>query len=265
MHEVVAFFMGVLQGLTEFIPVSSSGHLVIAEYFVGATDHTFIQFIDIGTLAALLIYYRHELARILKGIKERKDYRLVRNVLLTSLPAGGAGLILSGIIDKNPFFTNIIVVAVALIAVGIVMVVLEKLPKASAVKNGAALPWQRALLIGFAQMCALIPGVSRSGSTIIAGRLSGLDPEHAADYSFLASIPIMLALMLKLFVHSEDRAYFFAHLPTIIISNIAAFVVGMAAIGLLLKYLRKNTLKVFGWYRIVLAVVVLVVVLLQLH
>lgn len=261
MYELISFILGVLQGLTEFIPVSSSGHLVLAEHIFGSADHKFIEFINIGTLAALLVYYRHRLVDIYHDIIRRKNYRLLRNIVLTSIPAGVAGLLLGGLIDSSPLFTNVYVVLAALVLVGIVMVVLEKLPKKSAVSDGSQLSWRRALGIGFAQMLALIPGVSRSGSTIIASRLLGLKPEQAVDYSFLASIPIMTALTVKLFVHSADRLYFLENLPSMLVSNSAAFIVGLFAIGFLLRYLKNNDLKVFGWYRVMLALVVLVTVL----
>lgn len=263
MNEVVSFVLGVLQGLTEFIPVSSSGHLVLAETIFGAADHKFIEFINLGTLAALLVYYRRRLVGIYNDSIVGKNYRLLRNILLTSIPAGLAGLVFSELIGTHPFFTNAYVVLTALLVVGVIMVILERLPKKGTLKDGAQLPWQSALGVGFAQVFALIPGVSRSGSTIIASRLLGLKPEQAADYSFLASIPIMTALTLKLFIHSEDRAYFIAHLPGMVIGNVAAFIVGILAIGFLLKYLKRNDLRLFGWYRIGLSVVVLSILLLQ--
>lgn len=263
MHELTSFFLGLLQGLTEFIPVSSSGHLVIAEHFFGSADHMFIEFINLGTLAALLVYYRKKLWEIGVDVVRRKNYKLARNILLTSIPAGIVGLLLTGFIEKSPFFTNIYVVLIALMLVGVVMVVIERLPKMSDVKDGAHLSWKRALGIGIAQMFALIPGVSRSGSTIITGRLFGLSSSQAADYSFLASIPIMLGVTVKLFVRSSDRAYFFNNLSAMIIGNIAAFIVGLIAINFLLQYLKKYGLRAFGWYRVALSVVVLGILLIQ--
>jgi undecaprenyl-diphosphatase len=263
MHELTSFFLGLLQGLTEFIPVSSSGHLVIAEHFFGSADHMFIEFINLGTLAALLVYYRHMLRKIIIDITKHKNYKLARNILLTSIPAGLVGLLLTGFIEKSAFFTNIYVVLTALTLVGVIMIVLDRLPKMSEVKDGAHLSWKRALGIGFAQMFALIPGVSRSGSTIITGRLFGLSSSQAADYSFLASIPIMLAVTVKLFARSSDRAYFFDNLPSMIIGNLAAFIVGLIAINFLLRYLKKYGLRAFGWYRVILSVVVLGILLLQ--
>lgn len=263
MHELISLFLGFLQGLTEFIPVSSSGHLVIAEHFFGHADHTFLEFINIGTLAALLVYYHPKIKIIIQQAVRTKNYDLIRNILLTSIPAGVVGLALSDFIGSSQFFVSIYVVVVTLAVVGVLMIVLEKLPKASRVEDGSKLSWRRALIVGMAQMLALIPGVSRSGSTIIAGRLSGLSPAAAADYSFLASIPIMLAVTLKLFVSSSDREYFVQHLSGLVIGNIAAFVVGLVAIRFLLKYLRSNDLKIFGWYRVILAALVAAVLLMS--
>ena len=155
------------------------------------------------------------------------------------------------------------VVAVTLSLVGILMIFLERLPKASPRASGEQLgPWQ-AFAVGIAQMFALIPGVSRSGSTIITGRLAGLSPEAAAEYSFLASLPIMVGVTLKIFVKSGDRAYFMENLPMLMLGNAIAFVSGLIAVGFLLRYLARHDLAVFGWYRLGLAAIVAVILLLQ--
>ncbi|MDR1032776.1 MAG: undecaprenyl-diphosphate phosphatase [Candidatus Nomurabacteria bacterium] len=255
--------LGLTQGLTEFIPVSSSGHEVLLQnLFSGASDHLFLEFINIGTLLALLVFFRSKIWQILVDIFKTHDFRLARNLIITSVPAGLAGFLLSGLISENAFFGSSVTVMVALASVGLVMILLEKLPRASQVKTGEELsPW-RALAIGLAQTVALVPGVSRSGSTIIAGRLSGLGAKEAAEYSFLASIPIMLGVTAKLFISSSDRAYFSDNLIALSLSNIVAFLAGLFAIGFLLKYLSRHDLKVFGWYRIALAAVVLLVVIL---
>lgn len=264
MDILLTVLLGAAQGLTEFIPVSSSGHLVVAQYFlVGESSHTFLEFINIGTFLALIVYYWPRLIAIGRSVVEQKNYSLLRNIILTSVPAGVAGYMLADVIAEASFFASPYVVVVMLIAVGILMIVLDKLPRASAVKDGEALPWWRALIIGIAQMFALIPGVSRSGSTIIAGRLAGLSNADAADYSFLASIPIMGAVTAKLFLKSADREYFVEHAPTLIIGNAVAFIAGVVAIKFLLGYLRKHDLKLFGWYRVGLAAVVLVALLIQ--
>ncbi len=116
-------------------------------------------------------------------------------VTKTATPAGLVGFGFAGFIGSQPFFTSAVTVVFTLVIVGVVMIIVEKLPRASAVKDGEALSWRRALVIGFVQVLSLIPGVSRSGSTILAGRFAGLKPAAAAEYSFLVSIPIMLGVM----------------------------------------------------------------------
>lgn len=256
--------LGLTQGLTEFIPISSSGHLVIVQQiFSGGSDHLFVEFINIGTLLALLVYFRKRIAAIIHDIVANKNYRLAGNILITAIPAGVVGYVFAGFIEETPFFSSLVVVTVTSFVVGVLMVVLEKLPKAAPVKDGEALSRTRALLIGLAQMFALIPGVSRSGTTIIAGRFAGLNSEAAAEYSFLASLPIMIGVTLKLFIKSSDRVYFMEHLPMLLLSNFVAFIAGIVAVGFLMRYLSRHGLAVFGWYRIGLATLLTIYLLVQ--
>jgi len=262
MHIWEVIILGIIQGLTEFVPISSSGHLVIAQnFFSGASDHLFLEFINIGTLLALLVYFRLKIITIIQDIFIRKKYALARNIIITALPAGIVGYLLADFIQTTAFFGSLVVVMVTLAVVGVIMVVLERLPKASAVRDGESLSPLRSLIIGLAQVFALIPGVSRSGSTIIAGRLSGLSSAAAAEYSFLASLPIMIGVTVKIFV--TDREYLSANLVPLLIGNVAAFVAGIIAVGFLLKYLSRHSLAIFGWYRIGLAAILAVVLLIQ--
>lgn len=262
MQWLEALILGLIQGLTEFIPISSSGHLVIAQTFMtGAGEHLFLEFINIGTMLALFVFFRRRIWKIIQDIFVHRNFKLARNIILTSIPAGVVGFFLSDFIGSNMFFASAIVVVFTLAIVGIIMVVLEKLPHASDVKNGEELSPLRALAIGGAQMIALIPGVSRSGSTIIAGRLAGLKPAEAAEYSFLASLPVMMGVTLKVFV--GDHEYLMANLGTLIVSNAFAFISGLVAVGFLMNYLGKHSLAVFGWYRIGLAVVLATILLVQ--
>ena len=253
-HWLEAIFLGAIQGLTEFIPISSSGHLVIAQTFLsGASDHLFLEFINIGTLAALLVFFRKKIAAIALQVVLSRDYKLARNIIITALPAGLVGFLLAGFIGSAAFFSSAVVVVVMLALVGVVMVLLEKIPKLSTVEDGAKLSVGRAAVIGVAQVLALIPGTSRSGSTIIAGRLMGLAPAQAAEYSFLASLPLMAGVTLKVVLTNTN--YMLEHAGTLIVSNLAAFIFGLFAVGFLMRYLSRNSLAVFGWYRIGLAVV----------
>lgn len=220
----------------------------------------FVEWLDLGTTLALLIYFRKKIWQILVDVFKNHNYKLALNVVITAIPAGIVGLALSKLIDNSSFFSNLFVVAISLIVVGIVMVILERLPRKSEVASLEKLSYKRALGIGLVQILALIPGVSRSGSTIIAGRLLGFNPEHAAEYSFLVSIPIMLGLSLKLFV--GNHSYLAAHSGPILISNVAAFIFGLIAISFMLRYLANHKLLAFGWYRIVLGLAAITVGLL---
>ena len=264
MNILETIFLGLTQGLTEFIPISSSGHLVIVqEIFSGASDHLFLEFINIGTLLALVIFFWKQIVNICKDVFLNKNIILARNILLTAIPAGVVGFLMSDFIGSSSFFGNVSVVAATLAIVGAVMIILERLPKASLIDGGEKLSAKRAFIIGLVQMFALIPGISRSGSTIIAGRLAGLNPAKAAEYSFLASLPIMIGVTLKVFIKASDRAYFFDHINILLLSNAVAFVSGLLAIGFLMRYLSKHSLALFGWYRIGLATVLTVYLLVQ--
>lgn len=259
-----AIILGIVQGLTEFIPVSSSGHLVITQtLLLGEADHLFIQALDFGTLAALLIYFSPKIADLIKKVFVEHDFRLARNIIITVLPAGLLGLLLADFIQSSAVLLNPLTVAIMLALVGVLMVVVDKLPKKSAKETGTDLSPRRALIVGLAQAFALIPGVSRSGSTIIASRIMGLSPKAAAEYSFMVSIPIMVGLVGKLLLKPEDRAYMVQNLDAVIVANIAAFLAAIIAIHFLLSYLSKHGLALFGWYRIALATVVVAVLLVQ--
>lgn len=256
--------LGLTQGLTEFIPVSSSGHLILLQHFLtGSTDHLFVQALDIGTTLALVIFFWGRLRALARQITVDHDYRLARNLLLTSLPAGVVGFALGGMIEKNSTLLSPFMVASMLGLVGIIMILVDYLPRLSRRQDGGALSSRRAFFVGIAQAFALIPGVSRSGSTIIASRIMGLTPAAAAEYSFMASIPIMLGLITKLLIESSDRAYLVSHLDAVLIGNLAAFVSGIIAIRFMLRYLAKHGLAVFGWYRLIVAAIVLTVLLIQ--
>ena len=261
MNLIEAIILGLVQGLTEFIPISSSGHLVIAQKLFGhESNHLFLEAINIGTFVALLIYFFPKIISIIQDIFVNKNIRLARNILITSVPAGLVGYVLADFIAVTPFFSSLWTVVATLLLVGIVMVVLERLPRLSSKKTGEELSASRALTIGVAQMVALIPGTSRSGSTIIAGRLMGLSAKEAAEYSFLASLPIMAGVTLKIFLDNGD--YLIQNAGVLIIANLVACVSGLIAVKFLIQYLSKHGLGIFGWYRIALAAVLAVILLL---
>ena len=223
----------------------------------------FLEWINLGTVLALIIFFRKRLLGLVCRVVVNHDYQLLRNIVIATIPAALAGFLFAHIIEEAPLFSSAWTVVVTLILVGIVLIVLERLPKQHPVKSLEQLPWQRALTIGLAQMVALVPGTSRSGATIIAGRLSGLSRANAAEFSFLVSIPIMLGVLLKLVIDSESRDYFIVNAWPLLLANLVAFVAGLLAVGFLMRFLEKRSLAVFGWYRVGLGLVVALVLLLQ--
>lgn len=254
------FILGLLQGLTEFIPVSSSGHLVIAQHFLGVQHSaTFDVLVNLGTFLALVVYFRKRIWELTMRLFKHRDIRLARNLIISAIPVGVAGFFFKDFFESAVIQSPWVVV-VTLAVIGAVMIVLDKLPRASQ-RTPEDLNPQRAGAIGLAQMLALIPGVSRSGSTIIAGRLAGLSYAQAAEYSFLLSIPVMFGVVLIGFFGSDGREFIANNFGVWAISNIAAFASGLFAVGFMLRFLAKNNLVGFGLYRICLAILVLVVLL----
>lgn len=256
-----AILLGLVQGLTEFIPVSSSGHLELVQQifnFPSENFHLFIEFINLGTLLALLFYFRERIWKIIKNVFQERNYKLALNILITSIPAGIIGLLLSSFIESSDFFSSLYTVSIAMGVVGLIMIIIDKLPHMSELKDENALTPARALIIGLSQVFALIPGTSRSGTTIISGRLVGMDSESAAEYSFLASIPIMCGVCLKMFLSESSRIYFAENINALFFANLVAFIVGMFALKYLLAYLKKpKSLQTFGKYRVIVACLVL--------
>ena len=259
MNILESTVLGLVQGITEFIPVSSSGHLEITQRILGAGGraedfHFFLELINFGTLFALLFYYRQTIWEILQRVFVKKDYKLALNILITSIPAGIIGLVLSKVIEKMPFFSSLTTIGFAMGFVGLIMIFVNKLPHLSKLKDENELTPGRALAIGLAQTFALIPGVSRSGSTIITGRVMGLDSKSAAKYSFLASLPIMIAVCGKSLLSSSSRAYITSNLGMLLLSNLVAFVSGLIALQIVMKYFKKEkSIPSFGIYRVILS------------
>lgn len=253
--------LGLTQGLTEFIPVSSTGHLVlVGQLLSGASERLFIELIHAGTLMALLVHFRVRLVDTVKRVWLKRDWRLVRNLVITTIPVGVAGLILAGVIDRLAVFESVWTVIVMLVGLGVVMILIDRLPTAKRVKNLEEMSWKQALWIGVAQMMSLVPGVSRSGATIVVGRVSGLSARDAAEYSFLAALPVMFAVLLRFVISSSGREYAIENWEIVLVGNIVSFISGLLVIGFLMKFLaKKNGLQIFGWYRVILAVVMVIV------
>ncbi len=253
MTIIEAMLLGLVQGLTEFIPVSSSGHLIIAHELFDTTSDSlaFDVALHIGTLLALLLFFKKDIMKLLKNLfKKNKDGALARLILYATIPAVIVGLLFGGIIDDHARTT--LVVACTLGVVGVIMLLSEKCASSSVDKDNVP-STKQGLIVGFAQSLALIPGVSRSGATMTAGFFVGMSREQAARFSFLLSIPIIAGSAAGIMIRDADSLNFDS---TLLIGVITAFASGLFAIKFMLRIIGKVGLKPFAYYRIVMAAVV---------
>jgi len=251
MEYVNSIFFGIIQGLTEFWPVSSSGHLVIAHEFFNFNFVDNLGFdvaLHLGTLVAVVAFF-------LANWNLRRDInqRLAWYIAIGTLPAAIAGYLVADYADT--IFRNLWLVAGLLIGVGILLIVAEKIFEK---KNDLSkLGWKGAMTVAFAQVLALVPGVSRSGITIIAGLSQGLQRPAATRFSFLLSIPIIAGAGFKKIVDVARQGMGSEQWLVMIIGFLSAAVVGYIAISFLLRFVEHRSLNVFGYYRIVLGVLVM--------
>jgi undecaprenyl-diphosphatase len=259
-----AIILGIVQGLTEFIPVSSSGHLILFHQWLGVNQTAqagflFDMALNIGTLTALIIYFHKDIITLIKAVfnKSAKEFRLAWLLVLATIPAAVAGFLLKDMAESS--FRSSKLVACALIVAGAIMFLAEW--HAKRVKNKTQLDDvkpKQAVAIGLAQALAIIPGVSRSGATITTGLFAGMDRVAATRFSFLLGIPIMFGAILNTLLSESALSSIGSEKGVFIAGILAAFISGIFAIGFLLKYLAKHSLNVFAYYRVVLGVFILI-------
>lgn len=248
-----AIILGLVQGLTEFIPVSSSGHLVIMSHLLNLESaFTFDVLLNFGTLMALLIYYRKKIFDIIKRSLIGKEWALIFKLLAATIPAVTFGLLFGSTIMK--LNESVWVVIIALIVVGVLMIKFgQARPDATNEPLEQSVDWRTTLKIGVAQAIALIPGTSRSGITILTGLQSKLSAARAAEFSFLLAIPTIFGASLKVLITDGGFDFVKQNLGVVLVGNIVSFTAGILAISFLIKLLGSRGLKDFGWYRIGLA------------
>jgi undecaprenyl-diphosphatase len=261
MNALQAIVLGLVQGLTEFLPISSSGHLRIVPAFFGWEDPgaAFTAVIQLGTMAAVLLYFRADLWRIavawLRSLRDPSvrgeiDARMGWYIILGTIPIGVIGLAFKDPIETE--FRSLELIGTTLIVFGLAMLAAEAVSRRD--RSLRDITARDGLVIGFAQALALVPGVSRSGATISAGLLLNFDRAAAARYSFLLSVPAVVLSGLFELRHAGE-----GNLPigATIIATALAFVSGYASIALLLRYLERHSIAVFVAYRIVLGALVI--------
>ena len=265
-----AIFLGVVQGLTEFLPVSSSGHLLLSQYFLGMDQDrfglTFDAAIHTGTVLAVISYFWRDLlrmarafARSLRGPNfEERDQRMAYLILVATIPAGVVGLLFQGFFEtevRSPWL-----VAFNLVLVGVLFIVGEAVGRQN--RTSDKLGFKEALGIGLAQTVALFPGVSRSGGTITLGLFLGLRRDEAARFSFLMSVPITTAAALLSLADAFGSGINAGDALLFVAGSVTSGVVGYLAIRFLLNYLAGHSLRAFAYYRFALAAVVVTLLLL---
>ena len=252
MPFLVILFLGIVEGLTEFLPVSSTGHLILAGELVKVPEgsETFDIVIQLGAILSVVVLYRAKFGAVLAGLSRRDAdaIHFTRNVLIGFLPSAVIGAIAYSAIKA--LLTKPIVVAVALLVGGIAMLVIERMAKRITTESVEAMSWRTALGIGFVQCISMIPGVSRSGATIMGALLLGVERKTAAEYSFFLAIPTMLgATTLALWKARHQLGG--DQITDIALGFVISFVVAIVVIRWFLAVVTKRGFAPFAWYRII--------------
>ena len=253
MSLLQSIIIAIVEGLTEFLPVSSTGHMILAQGFLGVKSNDFVKaftvIIQFGAILSVLVLYW-------KRFWQSWDF--YRKLLIAFIPAAVIGFLASDFIDS--LLENVVVVAIMLIAGGVFMLYVDKWFTYSE-ENEPKMTDASAFKIGLAQCVAMIPGVSRSMATIVGGMAQKFSRKTAAEFSFFLAVPTMAAAsgykFLKLLMNDESQQILADNLNTLIIGNIVAFIVAMLAIKFFINFLTKYGFKAFGWYRIAAGLVIL--------
>lgn len=264
---------GIIEGITEWLPISSTGHMILLDEWLKVEGiygksfwDLFLVVIQLGAIIAVVLCFFSKLWPFskTKTSEEKKDtWKLWLNVLIACVPAAIIGLLLDDWLNEH--FYNFTTVAIMLIVYGVLFVVIEIFNKKRTFKitDCKQITWKLALIIGLVQLLALIPGTSRSGVTILGAMLIGLNRETSAEFSFFLSIPVMfgasLLKIVKFFI--EGNAITGAQLAFLGVGCIVAFLVSIVVIKFLLKYIKGHDFKVFGIYRIILGIILIIYML----
>jgi undecaprenyl-diphosphatase len=266
---VKVVILGIVEGVTEFLPISSTGHLLVVSAlldFHSSLNSTFEIFIQLGAVLAVIFFYRTDLLYQFRSVRtDASVRRLWFNILLAFVPAGLVGFLLSDWVTSNLVDTpsNTLIVAAALMIGGVIFLLVERYPLSQvSTVDLAQVTSRQAILIGIAQVTALIPGVSRSGASIVGGMMTGLSRETATRFSFYLAIPTLgIATIYKLVttlegVNPADMLY-------LLLGTIISAAVAWVSIGWLLRYVSHSSFIAFGFYRIATGIIILVLIFLR--
>lgn len=265
MNIIKAVILGIIEGITEFLPISSTGHLYLADEFIKLNEdkafvNMFMVVIQLGAILAVVLLYFHKLNPFSpkKTQRERgRTWQLWFKVIVAVIPSIIVGLPLNDWMDAH--LNNWQVISATLIIYGVLFIVIERYNKTrqSTMNDLNRLPYQTALLIGVFQLLSLIPGTSRSGATILGAILLGTSRYVATEFSFFMAIPTMFgASLLKIVKFLKDNSFSGDQVIVLLVGMVVSFIVAYLSIRFLLNYIKKNDFQAFGWYRIALGVIV---------
>ena len=271
MSFIEVLILGFIQGIAEFLPISSSAHLIIFRdiFGIGAgmsanMELTFDIALHFGTLLAIGVFFFWDFIKMIqkgftKGVKD-DDGKNLWYLVAATIPAAIVGVLFEEPIEKI-IRSNYVVIALALAIMGIIIYLADKYSKET--KTIKKMTLKDAIIIGCSQVFALIPGFSRSGTTIAAGRILGLERESAAKFSFFLSAPVVLGAVTLQLIKDSAWSVIAANLSTFILGILVSFIIGILCIKYLLKYLQKHNFKIFMIYRVILAIIVLLYVIIK--
>ena len=266
---LIALILGIVEGVTEFLPVSSTGHLILATELLGFDADKWAAFnviIQLGAILAIVVLYWRTFWAVLEGLLQKNavSWRFIRNVLLGFLPSAVLGFLLINKIEE--LLGDPKVVAVALILGGIAIIAIERLVKNTPTVGVAEMPAKTALGIGIVQCLAMIPGVSRSGATIMGALSLGVERRTAAEFSFFLAIPTMLGATTLEFLKHRHEMLAGAHgvgMGTVAVGFVVSFIVAIVVVRAFVHYISRRGFAPFAWYRIVAGAVALAWLLLR--
>jgi len=259
---IQAIILGIVEGITEWLPISSTGHMIIVNKLIGIADgdffssQIFLYVIQLGAILAIATLYFGKLNPFSasKSTAEKKDtWQMWFKVIIACIPAAVLGLLFNDAMDS---ISTPLMVSVMLIIYGIAFILVEKKNNKVLVDDMKNMTYKTALIIGFFQVLSIIPGTSRSGATILGAILIGCSRSLAAEFSFFLAIPVMFGVSF-LKIISNDYPMDLNNWIILIIAMITAYLVSIASVKFLMNYVRKHDFRLFGWYRIILGVIVI--------
>jgi undecaprenyl-diphosphatase len=257
-NSLIAGLLGLIEGLTEFIPVSSTGHLLLAGHFLGfqSAGKTFEVVIQLGAVLAILTVYFGKLVTVFgTAHRDPAALRFIVSVALAFVPAVVIGVLAHDFI-KTVLFETPMLIAVMLIIGGVILLCVERIAPAPQHDDATAIPFRKALAIGFIQCLAMVPGVSRSGSTIVGALMLGVSKRAAAEFSFFLSLPTMAGAV-AYDIYKTRHELDFSAWTDISVGFVIAFISAVLVVRWLLNFVSRNGYAVFGWWRIIIGTLAL--------